>query len=211
MTSLMSHAPSSTRIEAVQPSDQRTRLRRSTTAWRSAPTDWSSTSGCRRTAWWSSTTMRTSSARPTGDGPVADHRRPSSRGWMRATASSRRGAHGSRSAARASAYRRWHPSLALSGRAAHHRAEAGFRATVRHRATHESTWCGRRRSCRVALGSFSGGALRTARRLEPALRTGAGREETRWALYRSWVRLAARPAALSGVPGAGTMRARRRW
>jgi glycerophosphoryl diester phosphodiesterase len=41
---------------------------------------------------------------------------------------------------------------------------------------------------RVALGSFSGRALRAARRLEPALRTGAGREETRWALYRSWVR-----------------------
>jgi glycerophosphoryl diester phosphodiesterase len=40
---------------------------------------------------------------------------------------------------------------------------------------------------RVALGSFSGRALRTARALEPALRTGAAREETRWALYRSWV------------------------
>jgi glycerophosphoryl diester phosphodiesterase len=40
---------------------------------------------------------------------------------------------------------------------------------------------------RVALGSFSGLALRTARRLEPQLRTGAAREETRWALYRSWV------------------------
>ena len=40
---------------------------------------------------------------------------------------------------------------------------------------------------RVALGSFSGRALRAARRLEPALATGAGREETRWALYRSWV------------------------
>jgi glycerophosphoryl diester phosphodiesterase len=40
---------------------------------------------------------------------------------------------------------------------------------------------------RVALGSFSGHALRTARALEPAVRTGAAREETRWALYRSWV------------------------
>jgi glycerophosphoryl diester phosphodiesterase len=40
---------------------------------------------------------------------------------------------------------------------------------------------------RVALGSFSGAALRAARRIEPALRTGAAREETRWALYRSWV------------------------
>jgi glycerophosphoryl diester phosphodiesterase len=40
---------------------------------------------------------------------------------------------------------------------------------------------------RVALGSFSGRALRAARLLEPALRTGAAREETRWALYRSWI------------------------
>jgi glycerophosphoryl diester phosphodiesterase len=40
---------------------------------------------------------------------------------------------------------------------------------------------------RVALGSFSGEALRAARRLERGVRTGAGREETRWALYRSWV------------------------
>jgi glycerophosphoryl diester phosphodiesterase len=40
---------------------------------------------------------------------------------------------------------------------------------------------------RVALGSFSGRALSAARRIEPGLRTGAAREETRWALYRSWV------------------------
>jgi glycerophosphoryl diester phosphodiesterase len=40
----------------------------------------------------------------------------------------------------------------------------------------------------VALGSFSGAALRLARRYEPGISTGAGREETRWALYRSWVR-----------------------
>ena len=40
---------------------------------------------------------------------------------------------------------------------------------------------------RVSLGSFSGRALRAARRMEPGLRTGAAREETRWALYRSWV------------------------
>jgi len=41
---------------------------------------------------------------------------------------------------------------------------------------------------RIALGSFSGEALRAARRIAPSVRTGAGREETRWALYRSWVR-----------------------
>ena len=40
---------------------------------------------------------------------------------------------------------------------------------------------------RVAIGSFSGRALRAVRRTEPHLRTGAAREETRWALYRSWV------------------------
>jgi glycerophosphoryl diester phosphodiesterase len=40
---------------------------------------------------------------------------------------------------------------------------------------------------RVVLGSFSGRALQAARRYEPGLPTGAAREETRWALYRSWV------------------------
>jgi glycerophosphoryl diester phosphodiesterase len=44
----------------------------------------------------------------------------------------------------------------------------------------------------VALGAFSGRLLREARRLEPCLRTGASREETRWALYRSWVGLGLR-------------------
>jgi glycerophosphoryl diester phosphodiesterase len=38
---------------------------------------------------------------------------------------------------------------------------------------------------RVALGSFHGRALAEARRYEPRLPTGAAREETRWALYRS--------------------------
>jgi len=41
---------------------------------------------------------------------------------------------------------------------------------------------------RIAIGSFSGDALRAVRRLAPEVRTGAGQEETRWALYRSWVR-----------------------
>jgi glycerophosphoryl diester phosphodiesterase len=41
---------------------------------------------------------------------------------------------------------------------------------------------------RIAIGSFSGEALRAARAFAPGVRTGAGREETRWALYRSWVR-----------------------
>lgn len=40
---------------------------------------------------------------------------------------------------------------------------------------------------RVSLGSFGSRVLREARRLEPRLRTGASREETRWALYKSWV------------------------
>ena len=41
---------------------------------------------------------------------------------------------------------------------------------------------------RVALGSFGTRVLRAARAYEPAIRTGSSREETRLALYRSWVR-----------------------
>jgi glycerophosphoryl diester phosphodiesterase len=41
---------------------------------------------------------------------------------------------------------------------------------------------------RVALGSFYGRALRAARQYEPRLATGAAKEETRWALYRSRLR-----------------------
>jgi glycerophosphoryl diester phosphodiesterase len=40
---------------------------------------------------------------------------------------------------------------------------------------------------RVALGSFGTRVLRAARACEPAIRTGSSREETRLALYRSWV------------------------
>jgi glycerophosphoryl diester phosphodiesterase len=40
---------------------------------------------------------------------------------------------------------------------------------------------------RVSIGSFYAEALRAVRRYEPAIATGAAREETRWALYRSWV------------------------
>lgn len=41
---------------------------------------------------------------------------------------------------------------------------------------------------RAAVGAFSGKGLQAIRRREPRLRTGAAREETRWALYRTWVR-----------------------
>lgn len=41
---------------------------------------------------------------------------------------------------------------------------------------------------RVALGSFGTRVLRAARAYEPRIPTGASREETRLALYRSWVR-----------------------
>jgi len=41
---------------------------------------------------------------------------------------------------------------------------------------------------RVAVGGFGTRVLRAARRYEPRLTTGASREETRLALYRSWVR-----------------------
>ncbi len=40
---------------------------------------------------------------------------------------------------------------------------------------------------RVALGSFYSRGLRAARAYEPRIATGAAREETRWALYKSWV------------------------
>jgi glycerophosphoryl diester phosphodiesterase len=42
---------------------------------------------------------------------------------------------------------------------------------------------------RVAIGSFFPEALLAVRRYEPAIATGAAKEETRWALYRSWVGL----------------------
>jgi glycerophosphoryl diester phosphodiesterase len=45
---------------------------------------------------------------------------------------------------------------------------------------------------RVALGSFGTRVLRAARAYEPAIRTGSSHEETRLALYRSWVRWPAR-------------------
>jgi glycerophosphoryl diester phosphodiesterase len=41
---------------------------------------------------------------------------------------------------------------------------------------------------RVTLGAFGGRVLRAARAYEPRIPTGAGTEETRWALYRSWIR-----------------------
>lgn len=41
---------------------------------------------------------------------------------------------------------------------------------------------------RVALGSFYWRVLQAARAYEPRIPTGASQEETRWALYRSWVR-----------------------
>jgi glycerophosphoryl diester phosphodiesterase len=40
---------------------------------------------------------------------------------------------------------------------------------------------------RVSLGSFGWRVLRAARRYEPAIRTGASREEVRLALYRAWL------------------------
>jgi glycerophosphoryl diester phosphodiesterase len=41
---------------------------------------------------------------------------------------------------------------------------------------------------RVALGSFFYRVLRAARAYDPRVSTGAAQEETRWALYRSWMR-----------------------
>jgi glycerophosphoryl diester phosphodiesterase len=42
---------------------------------------------------------------------------------------------------------------------------------------------------RVVLGSFGWRVLHAARTYEPGIATGAAREETRWALYRSWIGL----------------------
>jgi glycerophosphoryl diester phosphodiesterase len=42
---------------------------------------------------------------------------------------------------------------------------------------------------RVAIGSFHPEALGAVRRYEPSIATGAAKEETRWALYRSWIGL----------------------
>ena len=42
---------------------------------------------------------------------------------------------------------------------------------------------------RVAVGSFYPEAIRAVRRHEPAIATGAAKEETRWALYRAWIGL----------------------
>lgn len=42
---------------------------------------------------------------------------------------------------------------------------------------------------RVSVGSFYSDALHAVRQYEPTLRTGATKEETRWALYRSWAGL----------------------
>ncbi|HVL68559.1 MAG TPA: glycerophosphodiester phosphodiesterase [Vicinamibacterales bacterium] len=40
---------------------------------------------------------------------------------------------------------------------------------------------------RTAIGSFYSDAIHAVRACEPSLATGATKEETRWALYRSWV------------------------
>jgi glycerophosphoryl diester phosphodiesterase len=62
---------------------------------------------------------------------------------------------------------------------------------------------------RVAVGSFGTRVLRTARNYEPNLVTGSSKEETRLALYRSWVRWPVRNPAYDAyqVPElAGTTR-----
>ena len=56
---------------------------------------------------------------------------------------------------------------------------------------------------RVAIGSFGTRVLRAAREYEPRLLTGASREETRLALYRSRDPLASAPPAERRLPGAG--------
>ncbi len=62
---------------------------------------------------------------------------------------------------------------------------------------------------RVCLGSFGTRALRAARAIDPAIATSAGREEVRWALYRSrwrWPLARARYAGYQVPEYAGTTR-----
>ena len=78
------------------------------------------------------------------------------------------------------------------------RARRYRQARAHHRAEDDRTGAGapddrrrprRRRARRVALGSFAlAGAATPRAHYEPRIPTGAAREETRWALYRSWVR-----------------------
>ena len=75
---------------------------------------------------------------------------------------------------------------ALPWRAAHHRAESGARRSSRAKRSSRDRRAGALE--RVALGSFSGERCTPRVSSQPGVRTGAGREETRWALYRSWVR-----------------------
>jgi glycerophosphoryl diester phosphodiesterase len=51
---------------------------------------------------------------------------------------------------------------------------------------------------RVCFASFGLRVLRAARALEPALATSAGREEVRWAVYRSWCRWPLRAPGYAG-------------
>jgi glycerophosphoryl diester phosphodiesterase len=51
---------------------------------------------------------------------------------------------------------------------------------------------------RVCLGAFGQRVLNAVRSLEPAIATSAGREEVRWALYRSWVRRPSYGVAYAG-------------
>ena len=51
---------------------------------------------------------------------------------------------------------------------------------------------------RVCLGSFGLRVLRAARALAPEIATSAGREEVRWALYRSWCRWPIRGVSYGG-------------
>ena len=55
---------------------------------------------------------------------------------------------------------------------------------------------------RVAVGSYHADALESVRYFAPTIATGAGKEETRWALYRSWIglRLKATPFREFQVP-----------
>ena len=63
----------------------------------------------------------------------------------------------------------------------------------------------RRRRARGARLVLLRGCCTRRARYEPRIATGAAREETRWALYRSWVRWPLGRHGVPRVPGAGTI------
>ena len=180
--------PSRLRTAAARRSGPRTPSRRSTTACRSARTVSSSTSTCRATASSSSTTT------PRWNAPRARAVRCRRSAPVNSTASTP--VTGSRRCPRIiSSYPFRGRGLGIPRLGAVLQRYRDARLIIELKAP--STELARRtidevRAAsaidRVVLGSFYWQPLNAARRYEPRIPTGAAREETRWALYRSRLR-----------------------